>query len=568
MRRYVARALVCFIVLPLLVCEGRGEWHVWTAGPAVRVRRDAPPEEAKAVRLAAARNETESFQILMRCDAPGRGVNVEASDLRGPGGTVLAGRDARLFRQHALEITIPTYRHDDFKPGWYPDPLIPFRHPLTGEPLPKARLVAVPFDLPANETHGFWVDLCVPADARPGEYAGTYRVTAEGRTPVEVPVTLTVWDFALPRASALVTALGSPAARMRGYYRERAKAGKEEEPADWAAVEAQCAEMLTRHRVNASPTSDAMWPKPQPDGTLALSAEQVAALRAFVDTYHVNALMVPHPKNFAKDPEKERDKLHAYLRAWDRAAEELQRPGLVFYTYLLDEPNDAEAYRYVQTWGKAVREAKSVVKVLVVEQTWTQDEKWGDLYGAVDIWCPLFSLFKAESAAKRQALGETVWTYTALCQGEPTPWWHIDWPLLNYRVPAWMAWRYRIRGILYWGGMSYWNQIDDPWTDSKTYDRRKDGKGHLWNGEGTVVYPGRACGYDGIAPSLRLKALRDGIEDYEYLAILERAGRAAEAEPVVLSLAESFFKWEKDPVAYEKARARLAEMIVAGAKPR
>jgi hypothetical protein len=34
----------------------------------------------------------------------------------------------------------------------------------------------------------------------------------------------------------------------------------------------------------------------------------------------------------------------------------------------------------------------SGVQVLVVEQTWTQNPAWGDLYGAVDIWCPLFSL--------------------------------------------------------------------------------------------------------------------------------------------------------------------------------
>ena len=91
---------------------------------------------------------------------------------------------------------------------------------------------------------------------------------------------------------------------------------------------------------------------------------------------------------------------------------------MVFYVYLRDEPNDEEAYKYVQRWGRAVRSAESVVKVMVVEQTWTQNDEWGDLCGAVDIWCPLFSLFKPQSAAKRQALGETIWTYTALCQLE------------------------------------------------------------------------------------------------------------------------------------------------------
>jgi len=201
---------------------------------------------------------------------------------------------------------------------------------------------------------------------------------------------------------------------------------------------------------------------------------------------------------------------------------------------------------------------------MVVEQTWTSNKKWGDLHGAVDIWCPLFSLFKEESAVKRQALGEMLWTYTALCQRDMTPWWHIDYPLLHYRVPSWIAWRFRIRGLLYWGAMSFWRQVDDPWTDPKTLDRRKTPKSkYLYNGEGTIVYPGRAVGYDGIASSLRLKALRDSIEDYEYLSILERAGKGAEAQAVIMPLAGSWYKWEPDAAKYEQARAKLAELIVA-----
>jgi hypothetical protein len=71
------------------------------------------------------------------------------------------------------------------------------------------------------------------------------------------------------------------------------------------------------------------------------------ALRQFVDRYHVNAVPIVHPSS-----------------------------------------------------------AVSVVKVLVVEQTKTQDPAWGDLYGAIDIWCPLFPLHDPETAAQRMALGE------------------------------------------------------------------------------------------------------------------------------------------------------------------
>jgi hypothetical protein len=48
---------------------------------------------------------------------------------------------------------------------------------------------------------------------------------------------------------------------------------------------------------------------------------------------------------------------------------------------------------------------------------------------------------------------------------------------------------------------------------------------------------------------IRLKALRDAIQDYEYLAILQRSGKAAEAQELVRSLTQTFFQWEKDPVA-------------------
>ena len=561
-----ASLLFAIVVFAAMPGQAGAECRVWTVTETARVLRDAPAASGNSARIAAAGNEWESFQILLRTDTAVSEVSVEAGDLAGPGGAKIPGSGARLFRQHQFELTVPTYRNDDFRPGWYPDGLIPFCHPESGKPLTGARLRAVPFDLPADQTHGFWVDVFVPADARPGEYAGSYRITAGGKTFATVPVILTVWDFDLPRVSTMATALGSPGARMRGYYAKRGKAGKEQAPSDYSVIDRQSAEMLSRHRINATPGPGSIAPVAQPDGGYAVPKEEIDSLREFIDRYHVNALSLPHPRTAVSDPEKQSEKLRAWLAAWDRAAAELDRPGVTFFVYLRDEPNDEEAYKYVQRWGRAVRSAKSVVKVMVVEQTWTQDKGWGDLYGAVDIWCPLFPLFKAPSAVKRQALGETVWTYTALCQRDKTPWWHTDFPLLNYRVPAWISWRYRIRGILYWGGMSYWNDVDDPWTEPGTLDRRDRNSKLMYNGEGSIVYPARAVGYEGIAPSMRLKALRDSIEDYEYLAILERMGREAEGEKVVAKLAESWFKWEPDPRAYEKARAKLAEMIVSAGK--
>ena len=546
------------------------ELRVWTTAHTEHVLRSAPPGNDLAVSVSAARNEWRSFQVLLRADRPVKGVRLEAGELRGPQGAILDVHRARLYRQHQLHLDVGTYRNDHFQPDWYPDALIPFEHPMPGGKLEQARFTAVPFDLPAGETHGFWIDLSVSQTALPGEYRGVYRVTADGIAAMEIPVTLTVWDFSLPQVPTMVTALGSPAERFRAYQRKRAAGGKQ--PQDWAEVEAQCAQLLADHRIDATPPAKTLSPVAQPDGSYQIPSARVQALREFVDRYHVNAVETPHPHVVVKDPQREQGKLRAWLAAFDRAAKELDRPQIVFFTYLKDEPNSLEDYRYVQRWGRAVREARSVVKVLVVEQPWTEpgmsgaDSAWGDLYGAVDIWCPLFSLQRPEPAARRQALGETIWTYTALCQGRPTPWWHIDFPLLNYRVPGWIAWSDRMKGLLYWGGMSYWAAVDDPWVVAPAYTGRgkiqQGDKGNIFQGEGSLVYPARAVGYEGIVPTVRLKALRDGIDDFEYLAIIERLGKRQAAEKVVRRLVESWFHWEKDSAAYDRARAELAQTIM------
>lgn len=568
-----SKSICAFVLLLSLAMNVHADWQVWTVTETRHVLRSDPPGRDRTVEISVARNEWVSFQVLLRSDKPIKAVRLEADELREPGGAILRLSESRCYRQHQLHLETGTYRNSAFKPDWYPDPLIPFQHSLTGKALGSARFVAVPFDLPADETHGFWVDLYVPAATAAGDYQGVYRVISDDGSNVEIPVRLTVWDFALPSTPTLVTAFGSPAQRMRSYYRQRTGEAGEREPADWQAVETQCAQLLSEHRINATPPAELLRPVLQGDGSFKTPSRHVQALRGFVDRYHVNAIQVPHPSAVIKGPEIERDKLRAWLAAFDRAAKELDRPQVVFFVYLKDEPNTEEDYRYVQKWGRAIREAESVVQVMVVEQTWTEpgkggaDSAWGDLYGAVDIWCPLFSLRRRDSAAKRQALGETIWTYTALCQGTPTPWWHIDFPLLNYRVPAWMAWRDGIKGLLYWGGMSYWRQTDDPWVQTPIYIGRgalqQGRKGILFNGEGSLVYPARAIGCDGIVPTVRLKALRDAIEDYEYLALLSRLGKSGEAAREVRRLTNSWFQWDKDPTVYERARADLAGMIEA-----
>ncbi len=93
------------------------------------------------------------------------------------------------------------------------------------------------------------------------------------------------------------------------------------------------------------------------------------------------------------------------------------------------------------------------------------------------------------------------------------------------------------------------------------------------NSDGILIYPGPDAT---PLASTRLENLRDGIEDYEALAILQELAAKftpknddekallAEAEELVkvpAELSESWTKFTKDPKIIEKTRAKIDELI-------
>jgi len=68
-------------------------------------------------------------------------------------------------------------------------------------------------------------------------------------------------------------------------------------------------------------------------------------------------------------------------------------------------------------------------------------------------------------------------------------------------------------------------------------------------------------GVQGLVASIRLKEIREGLEDYEYLRLLaERRGRAA-AEQVVKRIARAWQDWDTEPLHLLEARAEIAGSI-------
>jgi hypothetical protein len=131
----------------------------------------------------------------------------------------------------------------------------------------------------------------------------------------------------------------------------------------------------------------------------------------------------------------------------------------------------------------------------------------------------------------------------------------IDGAPAAHRIMPWLSWKYRVSGELYYH-TTYAYERGDPWQDQYRF---------AGNGEGTLFYPGTPTRVGGRThipiESIRLKLIRDGLEDYEYLAALQRVGGAAEADRLVAKLVRKTYDWEHDPTALMATRAAVADLI-------
>ncbi len=107
--------------------------------------------------------------------------------------------------------------------------------------------------------------------------------------------------------------------------------------------------------------------------------------------------------------------------------------------------------------------------------------------------------------------------------------------------------------------MANWSA--DPWTDPANFISGD----FTYNGDGMLVYPGRVdeIGFDGPAPSMRLKWLREGMEEHEYFRMLIDLGHEQFALQKLHEVARNMGDWEEDPAAWNAVRFVVGERLDA-----
>ena len=173
----------------------------WATGTAKILKTDpVPARRSEEVRIEAARNEYEPFQIVLSPRKPAKGIRVEAGPLRRNGSGEIAASNITLARVAYVRVTMPTDSYG--AAGDWPDPL----PPLDG-----------PFAAPAAENCPIWVTVFVPKDTPSGDYRGTVALRSE-EWAVDVPVRLHVWNFTLPDKPSIRSAFGLAPEDIKAYH--------------------------------------------------------------------------------------------------------------------------------------------------------------------------------------------------------------------------------------------------------------------------------------------------------------------------------------------------------------
>ncbi len=555
-------------------CTVDGLTKVWSGSGDVCAT--GTPATSPAV-VEAAQNEFESFQIVVGATIANATVTAVASDLTiAPGtpvppgmvGTISSGANGhvRLYREDLIDITGRS--GIDGATGQWPDALIPDYDSVYNE----AR-TAFPTPVTNSRDSAIYVEVHVPPNAAPGTYAGTVTLVFTDMNVRTVGVSLTVWNFAVPSISSLRTFYKVTHTNICSLHGTSCP--------DRELNDAYAA-LLLDHRLSGQPNRlTNLNAGREPDVNYNWSTSFDNYYAALVEgNYGRTLLAVPKLTSFVYSVTDARavTDFSAWKTHFDSPPTAgLGAPGILF-DFTCDEPCAVASKSCSCTYSQAAANAAnplaagvptlvttgidganaigtSNITYLAPNVNRVYDFKHGDQRNLYNYWFDPANpsaqgdrrLWWYQSCNTHGCSSDVAPTYTLAqcysdngnvnkCDVTGWPQYVIDVGGVQNRAMQWLTFLENIQGEHYYEIVAAYflediTQFNSPWY-SQLY---KGG-----NGDGSLVYPGIPAGLilsngrgtipavGGVhhvpLPSLRLKMIRDGMEDYEYLHILASAG--------------------------------------------
>ncbi len=591
--------------------------------------------DGSSISLFGARNETVSFNLVLEApNADAQNIEVTLTELQGPSGATIStrpasgddlfnfvGRNIELFYVRYLEIqglstlTYETYdeRHipercrrpyDEYGDGtgtWEDRHCHNLHYPDIAVPLE----LESPFAITAGNNQSVWGDIYIPKGVPAGPYTGSITILEDGEQTWEIPIHLQVRDFTLPDYPSALTMIYYSIENLNERY-----LGPENiypAPKTDAYVQSQRIadrhfQLAHRHKISLIdsyiPTDlmEKVWLHrltgelfTNDDGYAGVG-EEVGNNVYSIGTYGGWPWMgLGQPAMWTNTDE--------WVNWFD--AHPLETPT-EYFLYLIDESDDFEEIELWAAWmdnnlGSGARlmslatmdapSAAAHVSSLDIPTSFV-------LVADPDTWAPAVEGYLNDPDKR-------FYYYNGGRPGSGT--YAIEDDGVGLRASAWAQYKMSIDRWFYWESTYYNNfqcygSSQEAYTNvfkrAQTFGCYEEDDPELgqtgWNytnGDGVLFYPGVDSifpeeSYDVMGPiaSLRLKLIRRGLQDADYLAMAAAIDPARTAEIVEEMIPKVLWEygvddpedptwvytdisWPTDPDVWEAARAELADII-------
>lgn len=365
--------------------------------------------------------------------------------------------------------------------------------------LPEARREGGDFlvSAPSGLTRQVWLTFHPPANVKPGRHEGRILVSGDGLPPITAPAAMRVSALRFPEAPTL--SLGG-----FDYTDADSYSGMKHSNRD-----ALIAHLRARF-VDTPWATGAVMPNPPDFQRLDAWLDRWPGARHLRVFNSVGGAFAGHRMGTPEFDKAVGAWITAYVTHLKARGIAPSRLGLL----LVDEPHRPEQNEVIVAWAKAVRAAEP--EVLIWEDpTFRDATQAAPIFPVSDVLCPNRPMWIERGPEFHQvyrdqrAAGKTLNFYS--CSG---PVRSLD-PYAYHRLQAWACWREGATAMFYWafgdnGSGSDWNEYAAPGTSFSP----------------AFIAP------EGVTAAKHMEAIREGVEDHEYLVMLrdriaaiERSGK-------------------------------------------
>lgn len=525
------------LILPGTLCHAQTEdytytlsqsnvnYSVWTTVPSNRIFKTeaVPLKTGSDIKVYCAKNETEPFIIAIRPAADGT-ISINT-------GSFGTGITTEIYQ--VKYINIVTTSDNMGCTGDNPDPLWP---------LENGAMVQVK----ANENTAFWVNVYVPSTVIAGDYTANTVIAG-----ITVPLKLHVFNFAVPGDLHVKSEMGISYQNILTKYsvpgfdtdywnyldkiklflmRHRLIPKNPLFPGGLTGSGGTC---LIDYNCNGNLSDPyGIWGFESPadkfltgNGFNNGTGFPVFSAITFSNS---DASADQRPSIFCGLPRTVSDwytgdnPTSAYNQKWftyiTSIRNYLKNQNLLdkAYYWIASEPQNQNGYDAVSWYSQELKRVSPDLKLMISEEPRPEIYNHPVYIGSkIDIWLSELSNYNPHISWEREKnYEEDTWLYFL----SKPPYFNpiiLDHPGIEGKLMGWFLWKYRIKGLVHYS-LNDWNQ--NPWT-APYYN---------FNGETFMLYPPSenntnivyGSNNHRMVPSIRIELMRDGLEDFEYLYLM------------------------------------------------